>query len=154
MEDDYNEFDDYEGEDTVRVYTAEANAYSRVGHGGRLTTVISEGPMKDIQQLADMTNPEEKFLILLTQSAQSMIEKHDIKISDQDIEIMADKVSLISDIQYKNPTAFILGYIATQPRKNMNNVKHVINHILPKIEEGGVKPPDVVRYSRFWLTLS
>ena len=31
------------------------------------------------------------------------------------------------------------------------NVMHVINNVLPEMKgDGGVEPPDIIRYARFW----
>ena len=66
---------------------------------------------------------------------------------------MLEKVDNIADIQYKNPIAYILGYLASRGGQSLrrNDVLSVINHVLPKLNnDGSVQPPDVIRYARYW----
>ena len=66
-------------------------------------------------------------------------------------EILLSKVGNITNVQYKNPSAYILGYLALNKGQiDKKRVKHIFNSVLPDFKEEGVTPPDVIRYARYW----
>ena len=66
---------------------------------------------------------------------------------------MLTHAKIIKNVEHKNPVAYILGFLATKGGRTLDkkNVMHVINNVLPEMKgDGGVEPPDVIRYARFW----
>ena len=78
-----------------------------------------------------------------------------IKLSGNDLEQLIDRIDTIKEPQYKNATAYILGYIASQGGREISrkNVSHVFKTILKTVSDKSVKEEDVLRYARFWYNL-
>jgi len=73
--------------------------------------------------------------------------------SDRDLELI--KVTNVPFYEFKNPTAYVLGYLGSSKKRGItkSSIDYVFKNILPKIEDTSVKKPDVIRYSRLWETL-
>lgn len=150
---DYDDYDEGGGNDNY--FGVDVNAYGRTGRGtGMMKTVVGDGKMADIQRMVDMSNPEEKFKIILDAVARMMIESYNIQLSEANLDEILTRVSSVRKIQHKNPTAFVLGYIATRGGKNMKNVRNTIENILPLLEDSSITGPDVVRYSNLWMSIA
>lgn len=79
-----------------------------------------------------------------------------INIRDSDIENMMSKAESLQHIGFKNPSAYIAGYIASSGGKNITetSVTYSFTKVLPLIElEGGVQRPDIIRYARLWMKI-
>ena len=80
----------------------------------------------------------------------------DLGLSQDDISFMKNKLSNVKNVDMKNPTAFVLGYLATNKgsgsiKKSVINV--VFEKFLTRVEDSSVKKADVVRYARLWTQL-
>lgn len=133
-------------------FEAEIGAFERTGMGGRLGTGVIGGLMGDIQKKMsrELSSPEDRFKIYVDAISRKLEGDGTVHISNQDIDAMLDKVSEIENVRYKNPTAYILGFLASRGGRNMDNVTNVIKNVLPLIGDVGVEAPDVVRYARYW----
>ena len=79
-----------------------------------------------------------------------------IDLRERDIENMVSKVESLQYIGFKNPSAYIAGYIASGGGKNITetSVNYSFTRVLPLIElEGGVQRPDIIRYARLWMKI-
>jgi len=82
-------------------------------------------------------------------------------LSTSDINNMLLKAENISHIDFKSPSSYVLGFIASNGgvRINERSVENVFKSLLPYINNDStkeydfVKEPDVIRYARFWITL-
>lgn len=156
-EDDDYTFNPFGGDYDERVidegptYEAEIGAFERTGAGGRLGTTIVGGIIGDIQQKMsrELSTPDERFKIYVDSISRKLNLDDILSISNQDIDVMLDKADLVKGIQYVNPTAYILGFMATRGGRSMDNIHKIIKK-LPMIGDAGVEAPDVVRYSRYW----
>jgi hypothetical protein len=142
-------------EDDSPKFQAEAKAFERVSGGGKLYELLSSpNAIQDQEKKGrEIISPEDRFLINTDALCRRMNSEGITRISESDINIILEKTTLIVNLRYKNYVAYILGYLASSGGKNMKveNVKNVIDRILPHVsEEGGVQPADVVRYARFW----
>jgi len=65
-----------------------------------------------------------------------------------------DEMTNLSDhmekVEFKNPTAYILGYIAftREAELTVESLEYVVNDLLPYVSDKSVKPIDIVRYAR------
>lgn len=143
----------YAIDDPESDYKAEVAAYDRVGPSGKLASLLQSGlPHKKGKREAIL--PRDRFLIGLDAIGRRIGEDNVASISEQDINIMLEKAATSPNIEYKNPLAFILGYLASKGGQSLKQptVNSVIKNILPKLDgEAGVEPPDVVRYARWWF---
>ncbi len=125
---------------------AERNVFERVGFDDFMFGV-SEQDVK-------LRDPETMFKIKVNAiSLQIMNDTN--ALNKADIKILLSKISSLQYIQYKNATAYILGYIATDGGKKLTkkNVDNVFSTVLPTVADKSVKEPDIIRYSRLWLSI-
>jgi hypothetical protein len=119
-EEDWN-ISDEEGEysDEETIFKPEVTAFERTGYGGIL------GETKD----RALQDPLEKFQIAVDAISRSLNK-----------QILLEKANKLKYVYYKNPQAYILGYLASNGGKNIDikSFKHVSTKILPLLSEGSV----------------
>ena len=147
--------DDVFEEEVGTIYRDEVNAYMRSSVGGKFSELLSTAATSSGDQKKDrqILSPEDRFLTVLRATCLKLREEKIYDITNTDIDNMLEKTQRIIGLRYRNPIAYILGYIATKngTRLEPPDVKYVINTILPKLDtENGITAPDVVRYARFW----
>ena len=130
-----------------REYTnfqPEINAWDRVGLPGQGLGV----PQNRIERA--MMDPLERFHQYVDATARNL------DISNSNILSMLNNAKKIEDIGYKNPTAYVLGFLATGEGRKLtkDNFDRVVNKVLPYVKDGSVLPPDIIRYARLWESLS
>lgn len=78
-----------------------------------------------------------------------------VGISGEDVNKLIEIADIINEPQYKNATAYVLGYIASQGGKNINKktVNYVFKNILKQVSDKSVKEEDILRYARLWYNL-
>lgn len=129
--------------------TAEVKAFERTG-GAMAGGVLIGGP-KSRKDYANQDKTEQ-FSERLDAISRSLDSNPGITIGEDDREAMIRRARTVQNIEHLNPTAFILGYMATNGGRNMevDRVREVIQKVLPQAGTESVQPPDVVRYARFW----
>ncbi len=122
----------------------EVGAYNRAGGGN-----ILMGKDRILQ------DPYEKFATYVDAICRSINSKDVVNISEASIQVMVEKARGLNNIEYKNPGAYILGFLGSQGGKRIDEktVKNVIKNVLPTLGTDTILPPDVVRYSKLWLSL-
>jgi hypothetical protein len=122
----------------------------------------------DVQNYIDMLDTRrnkaflsdiENFVINVNNIGKELVDNN-ILIND-DIEILLNNIIKLDKPQYKNATAYILGYIATDRGRELTqeNFKKAYNLIKKTkkhkytVEDTSVQTPDIVRYARLWLKL-
>lgn len=147
-----DDFDQYFNEDIMEFedegpqFKDEITAFERAGPSGRLHELISG-------DLETSRTPEDRFKIAVDAISRRLNGDNITPLTENDINNMLEKTLYISGLQYMNPIAYILGFVATKGGKSMeyNDVMNTINNILPELKgDGGVTPPDVIRYARYW----
>jgi len=101
------------------------------------------------------TDPKERFKRQVGAIAHSISENSDFDISVEMRNEMCRMATELSNTKYLNPTAYILGYIATDRGRAID--KKIINRVfdyLPELQDTSVKKPDVIRYARFIIKIS
>ena len=149
--------DDYEDEE-LDEFVPEMGAFDRV----TFTGLTGNAPKTRFEKAAQ--EPLEKFI----QSVEAIsldIRNDGINITNGDILEMIETASYLEHVEHKNPSAYILGFLATEGGKKyeIENGKKIIlpklydkiiKNVLPCIDsDSSVFPEDVIRYSRLWLQL-
>jgi hypothetical protein len=142
--------------DDPQPMTAEVKAFERAGPGSTLIGP-SFGDLNEIAKKMRIISEDysEQFALYVDAISRKLNSNEEINISEDDITAMLNNIRKLKNVEHINPSAYILGYIASNGGKNMNieKVKWVINVVSPKLDIGSVKPPDIVRYARFWMSL-
>jgi hypothetical protein len=65
---------------------------------------------------------------------------------------MLDNADELKNVEHKNPTAYILGFLANKIEIDSGDpLQYVIQKVLIHVdEEASVQAHDVIRYSRLW----
>jgi copper chaperone CopZ len=89
-----------------------------------------------------------------------------IEFDENTIKEILKSVDYISNVQYKNPTAYILGFLASNggisiEKETIKKIFNLVtdkedeegNKIYAKIKEGNVNPEDIIRYANLWIKI-
>ena len=140
--------DDYDDE-----FLDEYKAVERAGYTSKLNELVN-----------DINNPsaEERFLVNIFGVGNSIIQNkqlnYTLKLTYDDLNIILDKTQYLINKKFRNPTAFILGYLCVK-RGEIGKIgkidketfdKITDEKILSEFKDAGIQPPDVLRYARFW----
>jgi hypothetical protein len=116
--------------------------------------VVKSGNLSEINKEIDQLtqDPIERFKRYVGAISHSMTEDGLYDISIDDRNKMCRMTSRLDNVKYLNATAYILGYVSTDGGKAINK-KKIKEIFKAKLNDDSVKPPDIVRYARFWLEL-
>lgn len=143
---------------------ADIKAFERVGMGNVLGTEIDLKSLQGKKYNEIISNirkrgqsPYENFKIYVNAFSLKYIDEGKVELSPQDITNMLNYISFLSNPEYKNPIAFILGYIASNGGKGMDKVTFKrADSALKKIvidADLNITPPDIIRYAKLWKKL-
>jgi len=167
-EEDFSDYDEdgYDGDENVHEdkgkFVPEAKAYERVMYNVPDAIAAIQGPqmsgkLGEIQKKLNKISlqPRERFTLQVNAVCNSLTENGTISLVNGEIDTILNNIEKIPNAEYKNPTAYILGYVAgvgsTRAKLNRKNVENVLKNILPKIPiDSGITEPDVIRYARLW----
>ncbi len=112
----------------------------------------------DGKQIRIGQDPLDKFQIIVDALSRKLInEFNNVYLDEDDITRLIDTARKFRDtVKYKNPYAYILGYIVSDGGKKINKARFdtIKNNILPKfVNDDSVRPEDVLRYGRFWTII-
>lgn len=148
--------DSYEWDEPDDMRQPEFAALQRVGLPGETGLYLRarDQPMRGIDRA--MQDPLERFQEYVDSIARNLRTWDDVSINDTDIEIMFKKTRELKDVGYKNPSAYILGYLASEGGRSLNDPKgqgwknslKALSHL-----DESVLEPDIIRYARLWLKL-
>lgn len=136
---------DYEEDFDEGSFVDEGNAYERAGQSG-VTALLTKEQHKN-------ATIEDRFKSAVNTAFLDLKGENLIRISDADLRILIEKIDQITvGVKYKNPTCYILGYVATSGGTKMNKSgMDTVLKIVPKLDKKlGIEPPDVIRYARYW----
>ena len=144
-----------EFQEEIQELRPEFNVYNRVGASTTRTNIII-GDNGRIDRL--LTNPLDIFQSYVESISRDLISEGIREISERDINTMLEISNKLMYPKYKNPSAYVLGYIASNGGREITktNFNYVKNKILAKqlLEDKSVLEPDVLRYARLWLSLA
>lgn len=131
-------------------FQPEMGAFERVGAPGS----IYLGQKAQTRMEKAMMDPLLKFRQYVDAICRNLNNWEKVNISEESIEYMLKKAENLKHIEAKNPTGYILGYIASNGGGDITKTKfnHVVKDILPH-SEVAIQPEDVIRYARLWKTL-
>lgn len=130
------------------TYGNEIKAFERSGGYGSMLGKSIGPDGKPIKT----QDPLEKFQIRVDAIARSLKSIFPGIINEESIQTMLEKANQLKDVQYKNATAYVLGYIASTGGENLTaQTFKIVESKISKIHlEGNVKSPDILRYARLW----
>jgi hypothetical protein len=138
------------------MYRDEYNVQDRVG-GILDADLMTELGINDG---GDVRDPVQRFKIFVKMLATEMANEKIIDINvQQDIPFMLRRINDLPSPQYKNATAYVLGFWIVTSNEKYNKIN---NRRLNKLEidsetgfiknvVGTVKKHDVIRYCRLWI---
>ena len=148
-------FDDDNNGQYLQAGFADTERSSQADDCGGAPIAIT-GDMSELnKQINHITqDPEERFKRHVGAISHSITEDGFYDISVDDRNKMCRIASNLDNVKYLNATAYILGFLATNGGRSIDEktIKHIFT-ILPRLTDDSVKPPDVLRYARFWLNL-
>jgi hypothetical protein len=142
-----SDYDEVEENDDK--YEAEFNAHERVFFGSDLIGTTAKTKMEQATQ-----DPLERFRRNVNAIAKNM-SNFGYVIQKDSIQQMIEKANKLEVIEYKNPTAYILGYLVLDNGKISNELfTKVVTQILPHVtEKDSILKPDIIRYAVLWQNL-
>jgi hypothetical protein len=136
-DEDIAEEDAEDNEEAEQQYMPERGAFERSGGN----TMVSSTSLKNV------VNPIEKFRIIVDAVFRKMNETTRF-LSEKNLEEILESVNRVHNIQYKNPTAYILGFIGSNGGKSIT--EQSIERAASINDDQSVTLPDIIRYSVFW----
>ena len=136
-QDNDDDFSEYEESPFVQQEVS-YDDIQRTEIGGHYWKVTPEGKPAKIQ------GPDERFCLAVDAIGRNL------DLDQGTIEYLLATSTKLDRIQYKNPAAYILGYLASRPRLTKDTLAHAIK-LLKKVDD--VKAADVLRYARLWESL-
>ena len=145
-------------EDDGPVFVPSYTAYERAGLGGAaaiLDGLVLSGNMSDLQKKINriLQDPVERFAIYVDATSRRLDGNSGISISENDIVNMLTMIKNLKYVQYTNPEAYVLGFLASKGGVEIHkkNIDKIFKNALPYTN--GVEKADVIRYARLWLNL-
>jgi len=133
----------------------EQKAFERAGPMGKLSELLSVSYDPSNPKKGTLS-PEDRFLIAVDALSRKISEESRLKLSQEDINDMLERSRTLKNMRYKNPAAYILGYLASKggSRLDVRDFQEVVEEVLPLVSAtNGVEPADVLRYARMWRGL-
>ena len=128
----------------------EFGAYLRAGGGNDSGCLDADGKFNKTIQ-----DPLHKFKCYVDIISRKLI-INNIELEERDINTMISYADKLEYIHFKNPSAYILGYIASASGRNIleSRVNYCFTKVLPLVElDAGLQRPDIIRYARLWTNL-
>lgn len=149
------------GYEEEKTFAPSIKVFERIGLPGDISSLIGSTMVGDIRDLQKRINkmvqdPTDRFIIYTDAIVRRLISSDAIRLSEDNIVDMLKKAkNNVKNVGYKNPTAYILGYIASEGgmRMTKQNVNNVLKNILPQVGDESVSEQDVIRYARLWMSL-
>jgi hypothetical protein len=134
----------------------------RAGYATKLSEMVLLGEDISFRQMS----ARDRFLVSADAIERSLREQFpELGLGEDDNTVILGSTENI-DIDYKNPCGWVLGYIVSRDQSNeetynvdVDKLKYVIDNVLSyanmygNLEDWGVTPPDIVRYTRYWIEL-
>ena len=148
-------YSDFEVEDEV-TYGDEMGAYLRASLPGENINrnsglKLEHGLLAPIDIFTDEIGAISRNL----QSSLEVVKpkNKEIMLNERDILFLKDTATKLKHVNYKNPTAYILGFLVTkgQDEINVKSFEYITKHVLNLLLDDSVKAEDIIRYARLWM---
>ena len=148
---DYEEYNDDYNENVENMFGQERNVYERVGIRGDVNVDIDMIGMD--KKKPSQKTPLERFIESVNAITLQILNEKKM-LSQGDLKIILETITSLNTPEYKNPTGYVLGYMASNGGFNMVGEKIFdLFDLLEFLEDKSVKPEDVIRYARLWLKI-
>ena len=142
---------DYEEEDDYQDFREERGAMERAERRHVFIDMENE-PAKD----ARLQTPLEKFIINIRKVTDKILDNRYIDsrlFNKNDLNQIISSIHLFSKPEYKNPTCFVFGYIATSGGRKIDYDTLIkLYKIIDKVDETkNIKDADIIRYCTLWI---
>lgn len=146
-ENDENYGQEFEGD----IFRDEYNVNERAGGGALDNDILAELGLSE----KDSHDPVRRFALFVITVATDMTNQGFINLNlKQEIPFMVRRITNIPNPEYKNPSAYVLGYWVVSSNDNYNSISrkrfNKISNDLGKIDFP-LQKQDVIRYARFWI---
>jgi hypothetical protein len=141
MEDDYEY---YQTPDFVGAYRDNERVTMRKFE------IVGDKKLQRVQNMLNYADIEEMILSEITFFALHL-QTNGVLAEDEVITI-TNKYSVVPQAKYKNPIAFVLGYVATRGTRAITNFEEA-KHELDVLKDPSVTDVDILRYARLWISL-
>jgi hypothetical protein len=144
--------DDDDNSNTYNNLLPEMGAYNRVGLPGDMIGIITGSDGKINRNMLD---PLQIFQIQVDAISRHLKDQKIKKILDEkDIQKMIEKSNVLKHVNYKNPTSYVLGYIASSGGTRITIEQfNYSSKLLEYVYDTSVLEPDILRYARLWMTM-
>lgn len=151
-------FDDEFGDeakeyDDENPFVAERGAYDRVGFDDPFSIIFEKpeptGEEEHKQWIKGLNKRERFYYILKAEVIPKLESEYGENIDKQ---LLVDSTINLNGMEYKNPWAFIISFMATKGGTTMdkNRILKAIDKIPASIKsEAGISPEDIIRYCRY-----
>jgi hypothetical protein len=147
-----DEYQDQEDNNSLDLQP-EIGVSDRVNFTG--TGLIGNAPTSRVEQSTQ--DPLERFCRKVNAISRDLNNWKELETIDENsINTMLTKATNLDSVEYKNPTAYVLGFLATGGGNVLSKEKfaYVIKKVLPHVDsDAAVLPPDVIRYATLWQKL-
>jgi len=123
---------------------AEIGAFERVAYDNILGKNI------------DITNKKEKFIQIVDNITLLLKDEFIGNVGRKEI---LDKINNLKNVTYKNPVLYVLGYIASNEGKSLEEANLKKAYLILQSNENddrfsNISKPDILRYARLWINLN
>lgn len=101
-------------------------------------------------------DPNQRFYVYVDAIARKLIDLEIIRISPKDIQNILHGAQNVPEIKYKNPTAFIIGYVLTKDQQSGTINAKEFRKLIPQLKtfDHPLKDTDMLRYAFLWLNIN
>jgi|SRR3989304_4446097 len=154
------------GEEEEKEFVAGFKDFERVGMARDLEGPLIGGMIGEEKGEYNMREAHKKIMRMELSGSEKLkllIDDYNRKyrnsefwpITSDDLSNIYKNISKVNEPGYKNPVAFILGFvIVNKGQIDKNKFNEVVKDVLPHIQDDiSIKSEDVLRYARLWLNL-
>jgi hypothetical protein len=147
-----DEYSEGSYEDDEDHFKQEMGVFDRVGFNDL------DGNIPKTRLEHAMQEPIERFKQYVKGITHKLKSKN-VNITNDQIKEMIDSAEQLKNVEHKNPTAYVLGFLANKIEiDDLGHFVDLYDYVIKKVlihvnEEDSVQSHDVIRYGRLWKTM-